>query len=55
MKHSPEPQGSLATRLQAAVQARGQRWTEQRQLIADVLAARDVKPIRGEELVDSSS
>lgn len=41
MKRMTDPQGSLATRLQAAVQGRGQRWTEQRQLIADVLAASD--------------
>ena len=39
MTTAPDPKETLATRLQAAVQARGQRWTEQRQLIADVLAA----------------
>jgi Fe2+ or Zn2+ uptake regulation protein len=51
MKSTPEPRGSLATRLQAAVQARGQRWTEQRQLIADVLAASDGHAT-GAELVE---
>ncbi|NBW32224.1 MAG: hypothetical protein EBR48_06255 [bacterium] len=51
MKRSHEPEGSLATRLQAAVQARGQRWTEQRQLIADVLAASDGHAT-GAELVE---
>ena len=39
MANAAEPKETLAARLQAAVQARGQRWTEQRQLIADVLAA----------------
>jgi Fur family ferric uptake transcriptional regulator len=51
MKPPPDPQGSLAVRLQAAVQGRGQRWTEQRQLIADVLAASDGHAT-GAELVE---
>jgi Fe2+ or Zn2+ uptake regulation protein len=42
---------ALAARLQAAVKARGQRWTEQRQLIADVLAASDGHAT-GAELVE---
>ncbi len=51
MASTSEPTGTLATRLQAAVQARGQRWTEQRQLIADVLAASDGHAT-GAELVE---
>ena len=51
LKPTTDPQRSLATRLQAAVQARGQRWTEQRQLIADVLAASDGHAT-GAELVE---
>ena len=51
MASASEPTGTLATRLQAAVQARGQRWTEQRQLIADVLAASDGHAT-GAELVE---
>ena len=43
--------GSLTARLQAAVRERGQRWTEQRQLIVDVLAASDGHAT-GAELVD---
>ena len=42
---------ALAARLQAAVKARGQRWTEQRQLIAEVLAASDGHAT-GAELVE---
>jgi Fur family ferric uptake transcriptional regulator len=41
----------LTERLQAAVKARGQRWTEQRQLIVDVLAASDGHAT-GAELVE---
>jgi len=51
MASASEPTGTLASRLQAAVQARGQRWTEQRQLIADVLAASDGHAT-GAELVE---
>lgn len=43
--------GSLTARLQAAVRERGQRWTEQRQLIVDVLAASDGHAT-GAELVE---
>ena len=43
--------GTLTARLQAAVRDRGQRWTEQRQLIVDVLAAFDGHAT-GAELVD---
>ena len=42
---------SLTARLQAAVRERGQRWTEQRQLIVDVLAASDGHAT-GAELVE---
>ena len=51
MGRQPETRETLASRLQAAVQGRGQRWTEQRQLIADVLAASDGHAT-GAELVE---
>lgn len=41
----------LTERLQAALKERGQRWTEQRQIIVDVLAASDGHAT-GAELVD---
>jgi Fur family ferric uptake transcriptional regulator len=41
----------LATRLREALRVRGQRWTEQRQLIADVLVAADGHA-KGAELVE---
>ena len=48
---APRASAPLATRLQAAVRQRGQRWTEQRQLIVDVLAASDGHAT-GAELVE---